>query len=233
MQDNLKLIWEGLVTAYDVGWELVLINLLWMVLCSPFIFLLLVALSNPNIISTLVIYISLIALQAVTSGMVYFTHGLAHGDLMGWKDFFHGIKRYFWPSLRCLLVNLIILFLVVFYYEYFGALNNSFTPIVIGFIYGFAIIWLLLMPFLFPLMVEQEKPTFRNAIRNTFVMYLKWPGTTFPAIIIFYFLVISSSFIIIPWVVLTGSLSAFILSYVIMRKAEESLKLTQKQEVSG
>jgi hypothetical protein len=230
MQDNLKLIWEGLVNAYDVGWELVLINLLWAVLCSPFIFILLVGLSNPNLLSSLLVFIALVGLLAFTSGLNYYTHGLAHGESYGWRDYFSGVKSYFWPGMRCLLANLVIIFVLVFYYQYFIALSNNLSPFVIGLIYGFALIWLLFSPFLLPLMIEQEKPTFRNAIRNTLVMYVKWPGTTLPAIIIFYFLVISSTFIFLPWIILTGSLSAFILSYVVRRKAEESMKLAQNQE---
>ena len=207
MKANFKLIWDALLNAYDAGWELVLINLLWAVLSIP-----------------------IITLPATMAGLVYYTHELAHGESMEWKDFFIGIKKYFWPSMRCLLANLVVIFVLLFYYQYFGALNNSFTPIVMGLVYGFAFIWLLLSPFIFPLMIEQEKPALRTALRNSLVMWLKWPGVSILAIILFYFLVIGSSYILIPWILLTASLSAFLLSYVVMRKAEESVKLNQPEE---
>ncbi len=209
MSANFKLIWEALLNAYDAGWDLVLINLLWFVLSLP-----------------------IITLPATMAGLVYYTHELAHGESMSWKDFFIGMKKYFWPSMRCLLLNLVIIFIMIFYYEYFGALNNNFSPIVMGLIYGLAFIYLLFTPFIFPLMVEQKKPSLRIALRNSLVMWLKWPGVSILVIIIFYALVIASSYILLPWILLSGSLCAFLLSYVVMRKAEESLKLEQSKEAN-
>ena len=105
MENSTKLIWQGLVNAYDVGWDLVLINLLWAVLCSPFIFILLIALSNLNILSAVGVYISLIALQTFTTGLVSYTHGLAHGESMGWKDYFFYFDLFFSRCCICLLFD--------------------------------------------------------------------------------------------------------------------------------
>ena len=203
MEATLRLFWKALVNAYDAGWELVLINMLWFILSFP-----------------------IITLPITMAGMAYYTHELAHGESISWKDFFIGIKKFFWPSMRYLLANLTFLFLVLFYLRLFGALNNSLTPIITGLIYGFAVTWLLLIPFVLPLMIEQEKPSLRTAFKNTIIMYLKWPGITIIVMILFYVLAIGSSYFLIPWVFITASLCSFLFAYVVMVKAEESTKLT-------
>jgi len=204
MEANFRLLWKALVNAYDAGWELVQINLLRFVLSLP-----------------------LITLPFTMAGLAFYMHEVAHSESVSWKDFFVGMRKYFWPSMRFLLLNLIIFFVLLFYHNYFTYLNNSFTPIVIGLIYGFGIIWLLLMPFVFPLMLEQAKPGLRNGLRNSFVMYVKWPGITLPVVILVYLLMYGSTLILLPWAILTASLCSFLLAYIAMVKAEESAQLQQ------
>jgi len=210
MEANFRLLWKALVNAYDAGWELVQINLLWFVLSIP-----------------------IITLPFTMAGLAYYMHELAHGESMTWRDFFVGIRKYFWPSMRFLLLNLIIIFLLLFYDIYFSHLNNSFTSIVIGLIYGIGIIWLLLMPFVFPLMLEQKKPGLRNGLRNSLVMYLKWPGITLLVVILVYLLAYGSYLILVPWGIITASLCSFLLASVAMVKAEESAQLQRTEEAKA
>jgi uncharacterized membrane protein YesL len=210
MEANFRLLWKALVNAYDAGWELVQINLLWFVLSIP-----------------------IITLPFTMAGLAYYMHELAHGESMSWRDFFVGIRKYFWPSMRFLLLNLIIIFLLLFYDIYFSHLNNSFTSIVIGLIYGIGIIWLLLMPFVFPLMLEQKKPGLRNGLRNSLVMYIKWPGITLLVVILVYLLAYGSYLILVPWGIITASLCSFLLASVAMVKAEESAQLQRTEEAKG
>jgi hypothetical protein len=207
MEANFRLLWKALVNAYDAGWELVQINLLWFFLSIP-----------------------LVTLPFTMAGLAYYMHELAHGESVGWKDFFFGMRKYFWPSMRYLLLNLVILFQLLFYRIYFTNLNNSATPYVIGLTYGVGIIWLLLMPFVFPLMLEQKKPGLRDGLRNSFVMYIKWPGVTLPIVILVYLLAYGSFMILVPWGLLTASLCSFLLAYIAMVKAEESLQQQQGSE---
>jgi uncharacterized membrane protein YesL len=199
MEANLRLLWKALVNAYDAGWELVQINLLWFVLSLP-----------------------IITLPATMAGMAYYMHEVAHNESVSWKDFFVGMKKYFWPSMRFLLLNLVIFFLMLFYRNYFEAWNVPATPYVVGLIYGLGILWLLLMPFVFPLMLEQKKPGLRDGLRNSLVVYLRWPGVALPVVILVYLLTYGSFMILIPWAFLTTSLCSFLLAYIAMVKAEES-----------
>jgi hypothetical protein len=230
MEANFRLLWKALVNAYDAGWELVQINLLWFVLTIPIItiFSILVELGLSILAPILAI-----ALPLPMAGLAYYMHEAAHSESVGWKDFFFGMKKYFWPSMRYLLLNLFIFFLLVFYQIYFSALNNNFTPYIIGLIYGVGIIWLLLMPFVFPLMLEQKKPGLRDALRNSLVMYLKWPGITLPVVILVYILVIGSFYILVPWGIITASLCSFLLAYIAMVKAEESAQQERAKEAKG
>ena len=207
MEANFRLLWKALVNAYDTGWELVLINLMWFVLSVP-----------------------IITLPATMAGLAYYMHELSHGESVSWKDFFVGIRKFFWPSMRFLLANLFIFFVLLFYHIYFTALHNNFTPLVIGLIYGIALIWLLLAPFIFPLMIEQKKPGLRSALRNSLVMYVKWPGITLLVVILIYILVLGSTYFIIPWAIISASLCSYLLAYLVMAKTEESLQLQRTQE---
>jgi uncharacterized membrane protein YesL len=210
MEANFRLLWKALVNAYDAGWELLQINLLWFVLSIP-----------------------IITLPATMAGLAYYMHEIAHNESVSWKDFFVGMRKYFWPSMRFLLLNLVIIFLLLFYRIYFSSLNNNLTPIIIGLIYGIGIIWLLLMPFVFPLMLEQKKPGLRNGLRNSLVMYIKWPGITLPVVILFYVLAYGSYMLLVPWGIITASLCSFLLAYIAMVKAEESAQLQRTVEDKG
>ena len=199
METNFRIMWKALVNAYDAGWDLVVVNLLWFVLSIP-----------------------IITLPATMAGMAYYAHELAHNESVTWRDFFVGMKKYFWPSMRFLLLNLVIFFLMLFYRNYFDGLNVAATPYVVSLVYGLGIIWLLLMPYVFPLMLEQKKPGLRDGLRNSLVMYVKWPGLALPVVILVYLLIYGSSVVIIPFTFLTISLCSFLLAYVAMVKAEES-----------
>jgi uncharacterized membrane protein YesL len=207
MESNFRLLWKGLVNAYDAGWDLVLVNLLWVILSLP-----------------------IITLPFTMAGLAFYTRELAHGDSVNWKDFFRGIKEYFWPSMRYLLLNLTIFFLISFYYLYVGSFEGNLKLVFTVLIYSIVVVWLLYMPFIFPLMLEQKKPSLRTALRNGLVLILKWPGIALLVEILVYILIVASSYFIIPWFFLTASLCSFLLSYVVMIKVEESNKIEAAKE---
>jgi hypothetical protein len=227
MEANLKLFWKALVNAYDAGWTLVMINLLWFVLLFLAISLVILIMALlPPVISWFVLIIPVYAIPALMGGLAYYTHLLAHGESTNWKDFFFGMKKCFWPSMRYFLANLVVVFLVLFYIRLLNSMHISWAPTLVGVIYGISIIWLLLTPLVFPLMLEQEKPSLRTAVRNCVVMILKWPGITLIVLILVYILIIGSTYIIMPWIFLTGSFCSYLLAYIVMVKVEESIRLS-------
>lgn len=198
MEADFRLVWKALTNAYDDGWKLVLVNLAWFVLSLP-----------------------VITLPVTMAGLTYFTHEMVHGESVGWKDFFVGIRKYFWPSMRYLLLNLFIFFLLLFYFLNIGKILPGAASFILGLILVLFLIWLLFMPFVFALMVQQEKPSLRSGLRNGLVMWLKWPGVTIIAVMLVYFLVGISSIFLLPWCFITASLCSYLFAFIVMVKAEE------------
>ena len=138
MEATFKLLWKALVNAYDAGWALVMINILWFFLSFPLI-IIFVSLaitayaSNVYTIGEISLSIPVFILGTTMAGMAHYTHELAHGESTNWKDFFVGIKKFFWPSMRYLLANLVFVFLVQFYLK---LLNSTSGFICTCFIFG-------------------------------------------------------------------------------------------------
>jgi hypothetical protein len=57
-------------------------------------------------------------------------------------------------------------------------------------------------------MLAQEKPSYRNALRNSLVMLLKWPGVTLGFTLFNLVLIALSLWLRFPWLVFGASLPA-------------------------
>ena len=138
-------------------------------------------------------------------------HGIVHGESSEWQSFFTGIKKHLGFSLKWTFANGFVLFLLGFYTWFFTTQRDAAagrSNIVVGISLALALLWWVLNMYTFPFMLVQEKPSYWNALRNSAVLFIKWPGqalgfTLFNLVVIFL-----SVWLRFPWLLFGASLPA-------------------------
>lgn len=199
-----RLLYEGLVTAWDGFWMVWLSNILWLVLCLP-----------------------VVTAPLAFAGLYYCAHGLVYGEpSMSWRCFFVGIKRYFGPALRWGGLNLLVLFTVAFYTWFFsparGDITRAWHSLAGGLLIPLLLIWCVLNFYTFPFMLIQEKPSYMNALRNSLVLFLRWPGVALGFTLFSLAILALSAWLRFPWLVLGGSLPALMACQCVKYASEQT-----------
>lgn len=186
-----KLIYQGLLAAWDGFWIVWLSDVLWLVFCLP-----------------------VITIPLAFAGLYACAHGLAYGESMNWTSFFLGMKRNLGASLRWSGFNLLGILLLAFYIWFFSSpgrgLFQSGSEFLMYFSVGLMLWWWIINLYTFPFMLAQQKPSYLQALRNSLVMFLKWPGVALGFTIINLAIIALSILLSFPWVVLGASLPALL-----------------------
>ncbi len=193
----------GLYTAWDGFWMLWLANILWFILCLP-----------------------IITAPAAFAGLYYTMHEMAYGESVEWRTFFEGIKRFFWPGLRWFMAILLVAIVLIFYFLFFssgGNLNQDVSQMLSGLPVGLLIVWGVINAFTFPLMLEQEKPSYLTALRNSVVFYIKWPGYTLAFILFNAAVIALCIWLQVPTLIIAGGLTALMACVCVKSKVEETM----------
>lgn len=183
-----RLIYDGFLLTWDGFWVVWLSNLFWLALLIP-----------------------VVTAPLAFAGLYTCAHGVVYGESLDWKSFFSGIKKYFGASLRWAGVNFLVCSILAFYVWLFSSGGNSLSESwhnFGGIPLAIVLLWWIVNMFTFPFMLVQEKPSYLNALRNSVVLFLKWPGQAF-GFVLFNLVVIGLSlWLRFPWLVLGASLPA-------------------------
>jgi len=193
----LKILWTGLVNAYDGAFVIVLSNLAFVVLCIP-----------------------IITVPLAVAGLYYTNYQLASGESIDWKTFFEGIKRYWWAGIRWTVINAIILFSLSFYCIFLLSRPELWASALVGLDLGIMAVWVLMQMLTFPMMILQEKPEFVRSLRNVLVFLLRWPGFSFTFLLPIVILVVVSLFFLPLWIFFSAGLIAYLGSYAVYYRVE-------------
>lgn len=183
-----RLIYDGLLMMWDDFWIIWLSNFCWLVLMIP-----------------------VITIPLAFAGLYACAHGIVRGESLEWYSFFTGMKKHFGASLRWTFANGLVLFLLGFYNWFFTTQSDAAagrSDSVVGISLALVLLWWILNMYTFPFMLVQEKPSYLNALRNSAVLFIKWPGQAL-AFTLFNLLVIGLSlWLRFPWLVFGASLPA-------------------------
>jgi hypothetical protein len=186
-----RLIHQGLLVAWDGFWIVWLSDVLWLLFCLP-----------------------IITIPFAFAGLYTCAYGLAYGESLDWKSFFSGMKRYLGASLRWTGFNALVILVLVFYFWFFSSTGRSLIPAGGEFLIDIPVVliflWCIINLYTFPFMLAQQKPSYIQALRNSLVLFLKWPGIAL-GFTLFNLVVITLSILLrFPWVVLGASLPALL-----------------------
>ncbi|HSO27116.1 MAG TPA: DUF624 domain-containing protein [Anaerolineales bacterium] len=188
-----EIIWEAFIDAWDAGLELVMINVFW------FVFSVLV-----------------ITLPPAQAGLYYATNQIAHREAISWRTFFVGFREYFWLSWRWTLLNLLVLIVIAANYIFYGRFDAGWARVVQALMPGLAGVWLALQTFTFPLLLEQADRRQWVALRNSAVLFVRFPLMGMTLLIVLLLFVAVSVLLQAPWLVLTAALNAFLANRVVV-----------------
>jgi hypothetical protein len=182
-----RLIYEGFFVMWDSFWMVWLANFFWLVLLIP-----------------------VITIPLAFAGLYACAHDIVHGESMEWGSFFMGIKKHFGTSLRWTIPNLFVSFLLGFYAWFFITQTDraGWSSTWIGIVLALALLWWILNMYTFPFMLVQTKPSYLNALRNSAVLFIKWPGQALGFTLLNLLVIGLSLWLRFPWLIFGASLPA-------------------------
>jgi hypothetical protein len=179
---------EALVDAYYDAIPLVTTNLLWFALTLP-----------------------LITAPPAAAGLYYVTNRLARRRSANWRTFFEGFRSAFWLGWRWTLTNLLALTVLAGSYWLYGRIGAEWSDWLQGLLLGLAVLWGLLQTYTFPLLLEQEDHRMLTALRNSVVLFVKYPVTSLGVASLMGLLIVVSTLLLPPaWLLATASLAAYL-----------------------
>jgi hypothetical protein len=207
-----RLIYQGLLIAWDGFWVIWLSDLLWLVFCLP-----------------------LVTAPLGFAGLYECAHGLAYGETISWRTFFTGIRRRWGTGYRWAVFNLAVFLLMAFYAVFFSGSKWTPTGLAASLLGSVSLVlivfWWAFNQFTFPFMLVQEKPSYLNALRNSLVMFLKWPGMTLGFTLFNLAVIAGSLWLRIPWLILGASLPALMACLCVKYSVEQTLGAGPSREV--
>ncbi|HIP95997.1 MAG TPA: DUF624 domain-containing protein [Anaerolineae bacterium] len=139
-----------------------------------------------------------------TAGLFVLTHRLARGEYVGLRDFFEGFRRYFWRSWLWAIVAGAGFFILGSDVVLTGRLSSAdYIVFVQGFFLMLLFLWAFLLLYAFPLILEQERPSLRLALRNALVMFAGNWGFSVALFGLALLVALLSSLFLMPWGIIT------------------------------
>lgn len=193
-------------TYYRLG-ELIVLNLLWVVASLP-------------------VVTAIPALGALFAA----TNHMAHTGSANWRHFADGFRRHFWLSWRWGLVNAVALGVIGVAWWFYGRVETGWAEAVRWLVRGLLVAWVELQLFTFPLLLEQADQRQRTALRNSAVLFIRWPGIALSASVQIALIALASVLVLPPlWIVISASLCAWIANRAVVR-AVQRMKATAAPE---
>jgi uncharacterized membrane protein YesL len=181
-----KTLKEALLDAWDALIPLVGINLVW------FILTILVVTAFPAF-----------------GGLYYATNRIAHGEMADMRIFFDGFKTHFWTSMKWGFLNLVVYFMLTMNIWFYGQFEGFGYVILQSLFFSAILIYTCMQLYTFPFLLEQDEPSLKIAIRNSFAAFVRFMGRSFG--LLFFFLILSIASTLLPplWLLITMSVIVY------------------------
>lgn len=179
---------DRLENAYMASIPLITLNLLWFVCSLP-----------------------VVTLIPATAALFYSTNQLAHGKPASWQTFFEGFRLYLRTCWFWGLLNVVVIIALVSNAIFYSRMKESWSVWAQGLVLALSLVWIMIQLFNFPLLLEQEQPRLRQALRNSVVIIIKRPLYALGQGLLVAVIMVASTVLIWPiWAFLTASLCAYL-----------------------
>jgi len=154
-----------------------------------------------------------------TAGLLVLTHRLACGESGGLADFFDGFRRYLWRSWLWAIVAGTGFFITGGDVVLIGHLSSvDYVILIQGFFLVLLCLWAFLLLYAFPLILEQEQPSLRLALRNALVMCATNRGFSVTLFGLALAAALLSSLLVAPWGVVTVAFLALLGNHAVLNR---------------
>ena len=185
--DAFRVLRRAAVQFERYGWLFILANLLAVIVSFP-----------------------IITAPAAYAGLSRLNHAAQTGITASYTDFWTGFREHFRRGLMVAAANVIVLGMLWINFTYYSdrsglmfvTLRTAWTIILI--------VWFGLQFYVWPILDEMEQPTLRGAFQNAIIMLFQNPGFSLTLLLVIALIVILSTLLVVPWLLLTGSIIACI-----------------------
>lgn len=173
--------------------------------------------------------VPVVTLPAATGALFCVTHKIAEGRGAALSDFRAGFRTYFRQSSLLGLVNGLVILIFVSNATFYGRYSGLAFRLIQLFFWYVLILWLLGQLYVFPLLLEQEEPSLRLAIRNALVLLFRHP--LFSLVIGLAALLIAglSVVLVLPLMLLTTSTLALLGSHAVLALLDRHREVDREQ----
>lgn len=186
------------ISAGRIAWQnadaIVRINLLWFALSVP-----------------------IVTAPPALAGLYSYVHKLAREeDFPTRDDFWQGFHALKWVAWRWALLNLFAGVILASNLLFYATVDTSAAR---ALTWGWAIVganWFAAQGYVFPLLLLQEQPRIRTALRNALVIYIRHPVRTLAHALLAGAIALVSSVALLPWVLFTGAVLALLGAQVVL-----------------
>lgn len=186
------------ISAGQIAWQnadkIVRINLLWFALSVP-----------------------IVTAPPALAGLYSYVHKLAREEgFPSRDDFWQGFHALKWVAWRWALLNLLAAVILASNLLFYGTID---TPAATALTWGWAIVganWFAVQGYVFPLLLLQEQPRLRTALRNALVLYIRHPIRTLAHALLAMGIALVSSIALLPWALFTGAVLALLGAQVVL-----------------
>ena len=181
--DAWAVIGSAIADVRDIGVYLVVLNIVWFF-------------SSALIITA----------PPATAALYAITREFGFGNRVDWQDFFRLMRRYFWTGWRWGLLNILAVLIYGANLLFYTNQQPPFNLLGRGIWTSAFLMWIITQMYCFPVLLEQERPVVRIAVRNAFVLVLRHPIFTLICTLITVVLVLASVAVAYFWIFFSVSL---------------------------
>lgn len=193
------------MTAGRLAWQnadaIVRINLLWLALSVP-----------------------IVTAPPALAGLYSYVHKLAREEAFpACGDFWQGFHALKWVAWRWVLLNLAAGVILAANLLFYGTVDATAAR---ALTWGWTIVganWFIVQGYVLPLLLLQEQPRLRTALRNALVIYIRHPVRTLAHALLAGMIAIVSSVALLPWALFTGAVLALLGTQVVLDSAHSHL----------
>jgi uncharacterized membrane protein YesL len=202
-----RTLWLSLKDLFEDLFVLALVNILWILINTPFAIAGFFALSNPSLLY-IVMLLAVLTLGPSTAGLYAVAERVTDGRTSSWRDFIGGLRAYAmlsWKLYALWMIGLIVILVNLQFYSLNGTTIASFLYVL--FIY-LGVVWFGLLIYIGPLMLLQTDKRIRTIARNAALMTFGRPLFTLVTLALMAIIVVISIWLTILLLLATASFMA-------------------------
>jgi hypothetical protein len=223
MRDVFRIFRQALKDFWDEIFLLTLMNIITML---PLFLLLLMAsclswllgVTDQTLVSVLAVLLVLpvAVFPPALAGLWNAANLVAQERAIHWSDYLEGFRRYFWKAWGLALFNISVLVIALANFWFYSPgiaplkISQETSMWIRTLILGMVVLWLIYQMYPMAMLLEQEDPRLRLALRNSALLFLVNPGFTLVLALLLLVVSAISTVLQLPWFLFTLSLIAVV-----------------------